>query len=525
MKKFGIIIAFMLIALTLCFCVYAEDGSMSDWAVQYVERAVAAGFVPAELQSNYTSPITRKEFAKLSVLFIEKELGYTHKEFKEIAKGLGEGISFTDTSDDYVLTASKAGIVNGIGDGLFNPDGKITREEAATMLSRLYILYSSQVSYAENAFEDGADISEWALPGVGFCVKYGIMNGVSETLFDPQGLYTREQSLTTFVRLYGVTEWKSFNENAKIKRKESAYANPDNWISIPEITKEADTFYIYPTAFMDFSPDAPRVCKLDYAPMRESAWGIFQLQATAHESATNVFAPYYRQMNMAVVYQVSPSELANVLAGTPKESIFEALDYYFENYNEGRPFILASHSQGSTLMLYVLSEYMKAHPDYYERMIAAYVLGYSVTKQFLDANPHLKFAEGEDDTGVIISWNTEGEGNKNAYNFVVEKGAISINPLNWKRDETYAGKELNLGAIFYNEETEEVYTVPEAADAKVDVERGVVVTHTDALSPLSADSGFGPESYHEGDYGLWYFNIQQNTEKRVAAYLASHKAE
>ncbi len=276
---------------------------------------------------------------------------------------------------------------------------------------------------------------------------------------------------------------------------------------------------------MDFSPDAPRVCGLDYAPMRERAWGIFQLQATAHESATNVFAPYYRQMNMAVVYQVSPSELANVLAGTPKESIFEALDYYFENYNEGRPFILASHSQGSTLMLLVLSEYMKAHPDYYERMIAAYVLGYSVTKQFLDANPHLKFAEGEDDTGVIISWNTEGEGNKNAYNFVVEKGAISINPLNWKRDETYAGKELNLGAIFYNEETEEVYTVPEAADARVDVNRGVVVTHTDALSPLSADSGFGPESYHEGDYGLWYFNIQQNTEKRVAAYLASHKAE
>ncbi|MCR5352693.1 MAG: hypothetical protein K6D98_00125, partial [Clostridiales bacterium] len=99
MKKFGIIIAFTLIALTLCFCVYAEDGSMSDWAIQYVERAVAAGFVPAELQSNYTSPITRKEFAKLSVLFIEKELGYTHKEFKEIAKGLGEGISFTDTSD------------------------------------------------------------------------------------------------------------------------------------------------------------------------------------------------------------------------------------------------------------------------------------------------------------------------------------------------------------------------------------------------------------------------------------------
>ena len=37
-------------------------------------------------------------------------------------------------------------------------------------------------------------------------------------------------------------------------------------------------------------------------------------------------------------------------------------------------------------------------------MVAAHVIGYSVTKDDLEANPHMKFATGETDTGVIISW-------------------------------------------------------------------------------------------------------------------------
>jgi uncharacterized protein YneF (UPF0154 family) len=59
------------------------------------------------------------------------------------------------------------------------------------------------------------------------------------------------------------------------------------------------------------------------------------------------------------------------------------------NYNNGRPFILAGHSQGSNILLYLLSEYMKDNPKVYDRMIAAYVIGYSVTDQYLSENPHL----------------------------------------------------------------------------------------------------------------------------------------
>lgn len=53
----------------------------------------------------------------------------------------------------------------------------------------------------------------------------------------------------------------------------------------------------------------------------------------------------------------------------------------------------------------------------------------------------MKFAQGAEDTGVIISYNTEGVGNKNKYNCVVKEGAVSINPVNWKLDDTYAAEE------------------------------------------------------------------------------------
>ena len=303
----------------------------------------------------------------------------------------------------------------------------------------------------------------------------------------------------------------------------SDYSDPANWLKIPEVTKEVDTFYIYPTAYLDSSEGAPDVCDIDSEILRSGAANTYEQQATAYETATNVFAPFYRQVNMVVASSATAGERDALLQREPKADLFAALDYYFDNLNEGRPFILAGHSQGSQMMTYILSEYMREHPDCYERMVAAYALGYSVTDRFLEENPHLKFAEGEDDLGVIISWNTEGEGNANADNFVVEEGAIAINPLNWKRDETYAGKELCLGARIQNAETGEFELIPEAADAQLNTKRGVVVTHTDVLEPMDPVMGFGPESYHGGDYTLWYTNIQENVQKRTDAWDAKNE--
>ena len=171
----------------------------------------------------------------------------------------------------------------------------------------------------------------------------------------------------------------------------------------------------------------------------------------------------------------------------------------------------------------VLENYFKEHPEYYERMVAAYIIGFSVTKDDLEANPHLKFATGESDTGVIISWNTEGPKNieENASNAVVRTNAISINPLNWKLDDTYAPASENLGSLVLNEETDETEISDIGADAQIVPERGVIVTNADYEPMTGMDDVFGTQSFHNGDYTLYYNNIKDNVAKRIAAYVES----
>ena len=313
-------------------------------------------------------------------------------------------------------------------------------------------------------------------------------------------------------------------EMGELAGEPSDYSNADNWLMIPDITKEADTIYFYPTAYNDPSEGAALVCDIDSEMMRAGAVPMLERNASAFYKSTNVFAPYYRQLNLAKISGDFEKLMAENVTRT---DVYASLDYYFENYNEGRPFILAGHSQGSQVVRLVLKDYMQAHPEYYERMIAAYVLGYSVTQDDLDTHSYLKFAEGETDTGVIVSWNIEGEGNGDSV--LVLDGAISINPINWKRDDTYAPASENLGDHVFDRETGE-YTehTPGLADARVDTERGVVVcTKVDGLKYISeaaAGGGaiaamFGEKSFHNGDYDFYFRNIEENVEKRVNAYL------
>ena len=295
------------------------------------------------------------------------------------------------------------------------------------------------------------------------------------------------------------------------------YANADNWLSAEDTGKDVDVVYFYPTTFSKVSDDAPDVADITDESMRSGAQRELKNQASVFIEDCNIYAPFYRQVNAAYALTLSDEEADDLLRYSASQDPSAALDYYFENYNNGKPFILAGHSQGSQILTMILSDYMKEHPEHYENMIAAYVIGYSVTDKYLAANPHLKFAEGADDTGVIISYNTEGPANKDQHNAVVTDGAISINPINWKKDDTYASKEENLGSLNIDGEIEK-----NLADAKINLERGVVVCETADSAvyaiPEAAHALFGPESYHGYDYGLYYMNLRENAKVRIEAF-------
>jgi Protein of unknown function (DUF3089). len=294
------------------------------------------------------------------------------------------------------------------------------------------------------------------------------------------------------------------------------YSNASNWLMLPESPdKTVDLIYFYPTVFSPEDSSTSVISDIDDAGMRKLAAAALDKQATAFEASCNLYAPFYRQLDAAYSLTLAEDEHTELFAYAVSQDASSALDYYFEHYNGGRPFMLAGHSQGSETVLYLLTDYFKEHPEYYSRMVAAYVVGYSVTDSVLEENPHLKFAQGETDTGVIISWNTEGPENIGQHNAVVLEGAKSINPINWKTDDTYASAEENKGSRINGEI---LYNI---ADAQIDMQRGTVITHADKVYAVQMPSAklFGTASFHLNDYDLFYKNIEENAQKRIDAYV------
>ena len=317
------------------------------------------------------------------------------------------------------------------------------------------------------------------------------------------------------------------DDSSKSEIKITDYSDKDNWLKFPRITKDVDAIYIYSTSYIEssFEEDAPNFAPLHNIEMMLRAMGEYETNASVFEETCNVFVPLYRQVGMKYAGEVSKKygSIEAAFDAEPYTDIKAALDYFFEHCNNGRPFIIAGHSQGSAMVKHVLKNYFSEHPDYYQRMVAAYQIGFSITKDELEAHPYLKFAEGESDTGVIISYNTEGPKNveENAHNVAVLPGGISINPLNWKRDETYAPASMNKGSLVQNAETGAREFVDLGVDAQVNLARGVIVTNTTAPVTEGADY-FGPASFHENDYSFFYNNLKENVAKRIATYKANN---
>ena len=296
------------------------------------------------------------------------------------------------------------------------------------------------------------------------------------------------------------------------------YSKAAHWLSLPAVVEKVDVFYLYPTAWSNSDPN-PQICDIDDPSMLIMAPLAFERQATAFETAGNVFAPYYRQDNNSSINRLE------VIAGIPTLDAVAAFDYYIQHFNNNRPFILAGHSQGATVLSNLLAGYMKEHPDVLSRMVAAYVIGNPITDAYLAANPHLKFATGPDDTGVIISYNTEapaiGATNPVLYGMV---GRV-INPLTWTTNETLVGNGNNLGSILLNpdgsvaKDSNGVFQlmVP-SADAQIDKTKGVLICSTVDVNTYSP----GPPSgiFHTFDIPFYYYNLRANAENRVNKYLS-----
>jgi hypothetical protein len=320
---------------------------------------------------------------------------------------------------------------------------------------------------------------------------------------------------------------------ATTKSENPDYANSTNWLALPSSTapgKKVDVFYLSDTTYQKPDANSPNIGPIDDPAMKKGAKNAFTRTATAFENVADIYAPYNRQVDSLYKASLPIPEQLKLEAGIPTSDAMSAFEYYINHYNKGRPFILAGHSQGSNLTANILSDYMKKNPKVYKRMVAAYVIGYSITPQYLSQNPNLKFASGPSDTGVIVSYNTEAPV-VDGVNPVTMPGGIAINPITWTRGEEIAPAELSAGSLLLNKDGSaqldkegNPVRVPNYADAQVNKARGVVICSTADVNLLSPGNALLPKGvYHSFDYPFYYFNIRANADARVAEYLLKNK--
>lgn len=187
-----------------------QEGEMADWAYEEVIQAIQHDLVPSDLQNQYYANITRGDFATIVVQLLEVVSGDSIEDIvlEDTGKTLEElalAYPFSDTNSWDVVAANALGVINGRGEGIFDPYSAISRQDAAALLMRMgKYMGKTDVDTSGETFADNASVASYAQEAVAYVKALGVMNGTSETTFSPFDTYTRQQAYMTIWRLYNV---------------------------------------------------------------------------------------------------------------------------------------------------------------------------------------------------------------------------------------------------------------------------------------------------------------------------------
>lgn len=304
------------------------------------------------------------------------------------------------------------------------------------------------------------------------------------------------------------------------------YRNEAHWASLPgkldaadsvplqsglknnQASAVADVFFIYPTIYTGKPGERyPWNADVTDASLnREIQESTILNQASIFNGSCRVYAPYYRQAHLYAFYTSEKKDGLQALE-LAYQDVKVAFQYYIEHYNQGRPFVIASHSQGSYHAMRLLQDFVDGQ-SLQKQMVMAYLIGRAIPR---DAFHHILPSEYPDQVGAWASWNTF------ARNFIPEsydqyyRQALSVNPLLWNTSEAFASKELNRGGVALK------FTMaPQLADAQ---------NHANLLwinKPyVKGRNLLRTKIWHRADMNLFYNNIRENVALRITKFLSS----
>jgi len=269
------------------------------------------------------------------------------------------------------------------------------------------------------------------------------------------------------------------------------------------IDSSADVFFLYPTTLTDRNDSSWNASINDATLNAKTDYSTILYQASVF-NGYRIFSPRYRQAHIRA-YFTTDSASAKAAFDTAYGDIKTAFQYYLDHYNNGRPIIIASHSQGSTHAQRLLRDFFENNP-LQKQLVVSYVIG-----MYIPANEFtsLRMCTDSLQTGCICGWRTF----KKNYepDFVIkEKGSgLIINPLTWNTGSDYAYNTLNEGSILLNFNKIKTHVT----DAQI--HDGILW-----IGKLHLPGGFfiKRKNFHIGDINLFYLNIRNDVKRRVSYF-------
>ena len=167
-----------------------QDLDSVEWARTAINGLAMRGMISGRDQYTFdpNANITRAEYCQILMGAINALNAKGESTFADVPS--------TAWYYNAVSVASQLGIVSGYGDGNFGPNDLITRQDMALMTYKTAKIMNKSLEpvNAEITFEDSHEISDYAFEAVMTLQKAGIINGMTETTFEPHSNATRAQS-------------------------------------------------------------------------------------------------------------------------------------------------------------------------------------------------------------------------------------------------------------------------------------------------------------------------------------------
>ncbi len=295
------------------------------------------------------------------------------------------------------------------------------------------------------------------------------------------------------------------------------YGSQNNWVICEEKIREnceVDIFYVLPTIYSD--KNNAYMLWDNNKSLQKKAQMIAVQHTDIFSGYCRVFAPYYRQAEFSrCVKEINLPAEKQTFIWKGINDVRDAFRYYMKHYNKGRPFILLGFSQGSVALLEVMKTEF-ADRKVNAKLVAAYLIGYPKMPKSFPRYPHLRTAQRADDTGVIITYNSQAPGKVKSY-FTGDKDVYCINPVNWRTDGKIAEKNEHKGSRFFDFRSGKPTDKKMFVSAEIDPATGGLIV-------IPAERGkydsrlLGKGVYHMFDLNFFYCDLRANGQLRINAF-------